>query len=127
MTAYGLMDSEEGTLVLDQITLAFPIFIIHTIMPSVRCPRCIKRFKDQATLLKHMNQPISSCLTHFQELLNIADTLQTKAAQPTDGRSQLGEELLYFMDTTEDPFSAPPADSVHSSFSPSEAPPARNT
>jgi hypothetical protein len=96
-------------------------------MAPVRCPRCIKRFKDQATLLKHMNQPISSCLTHFQELLDIANTLQTKATTPAQLTDhQLGEEPLSFMDTTDDPFSAPLADSVHASFSPSEAP-RRNT
>ena len=85
-------------------------------MPSVRCPRCAKKFKDQPTLLKHMNQPVSSCLTHFQELIDIANTLQPASDHGTS-------QSLYFMDTTED---APPADPVHSTFNP-EAPPPRNT
>ena len=88
-------------------------------MPSVCCPRCAKKFKDQSTLLKHMNQLVS-CLTHFQETINIANTLQRRTTPQgpasDDGRSQ----SLYFMDTTED---APSADPVHST----EAPPLRNT
>ena len=95
------------------------IYTLESLMPPVRCPQCTKKFKDQTTLLKHMNQPISSCLTHFQELINIADTLQ-KGAQTAD--HQLVEENyepLYSMDTTEDIFSAPP-------FCSPQAPP-RNT
>jgi hypothetical protein len=46
-------------------------------MPFVRCPRCGKKFKDETNLLQHMNQPFSSCLTHFEECINIATALQS--------------------------------------------------
>ncbi|KAF8952213.1 hypothetical protein BDZ97DRAFT_1909427 [Flammula alnicola] len=37
-------------------------------MPAY-CPRCGKRFLDDTRLLNHLNQPYSSCLTHYEELL----------------------------------------------------------
>jgi hypothetical protein len=63
-----------------------------------------------------MNQPVSSCLTHFQELINIASTLQTRATtvQSTDHGIQPESqpegscESFLPMDTTED--TLPPAD-----------------
>lgn len=42
-------------------------------MPS--CPRCGKRFVDQSRILKHMNQPASSCLTYYEELLRLNEAL----------------------------------------------------
>ena len=68
-----------------------------------------------------MNQPVSSCLTHFQELIDIANTLQRRTIpQPASDNGM--SQPLCFMDTTED---APP-DLVHSTFN-SEASPPRNT
>lgn len=53
-------------------------------MPTTYCPRCAKKFKTQAALLQHMNQPISSCLTHYQERINMAVSLQTAVpVEPT--------------------------------------------
>ena len=69
-----------------------------------------------------MNQPVSSCLTHFQELIDITNTLQRRTT-PQPASDHGGSQPLYFMDTTED---APPADPVYSTFNP-EAPPPRNT
>jgi C2H2 type zinc finger protein len=72
-------------------------------MPSSRCPRCGKKFKDQTNLLQHMNQPFSSCLTHFEECINIATTLQS---DPTisegDNLDRQSFEPPGFMDTAED-------------------------
>ena len=41
-------------------------------MPAY-CPRCGKKFHDTARVLNHMNQPISSCRTYYEELLQIAE------------------------------------------------------
>ena len=72
-------------------------------MPSVRCPRCGKKFKDQTSLLQHMNQPISSCLTHFQECIDIATTLQSDPTiSESDDMDQQSFETPDFMDTVED-------------------------
>lgn len=74
-------------------------------MPSVRCPRCGKKFKDQTNLLQHMNQPFSSCLTHFEECINIATTLQSgPTISESDDMDQQGFEPPFFMDTAEDYF-----------------------
>src|ERR1700688_3487332 len=40
-------------------------------MPA--CQRCGKKFHDTARVLNHMNQPISSCRTYYEELLQIAE------------------------------------------------------
>jgi hypothetical protein len=83
--------------------------------PSVRCPRCGKKFKDQTSLLQHMNQPISSCLTHFEECINIATTLQTDPTiSESDDMGRQSFEPPDFMDTAEDHLlvssrSSPPA------------------
>ena len=42
-------------------------------MPAY-CHRCGKKFQDTARVLNHMNQPISSCRTYYEELLQIAET-----------------------------------------------------
>ena len=70
-------------------------------MPSVRCPRCGKKFKDQTSLLQHMNQPYSSCLTHFKECINIATTLQSGPTESDDI-----QQSFDFMDTAQDYFAS---------------------
>jgi hypothetical protein len=49
-----------------------------------------------------MNQPFSSCLTHFEECINIATTLPT--ISESDDMGQQGFEPPNFMDTAEDYF-----------------------
>lgn len=72
-------------------------------MPPLRCPRCAKKFKDQTSLLQHMNQPISSCLTHFEECVNIATTLQPDPTiSESDNMDRQRFEPSDFMDTAED-------------------------
>ena len=72
-------------------------------MPSVRCPRCGKKFKDQTNLLQHMNQPFSSCLTHFEECIDIATTLQSRPTiSESEDMGQQTYEPLDFMDTAEE-------------------------
>jgi hypothetical protein len=44
-------------------------------MPAY-CQLCGKKFHDTARVLNHMNQPISSCRTYYEELLLIAETTQ---------------------------------------------------
>ena len=74
-----------------------------TLMPTVRCPRCGKKFKDQTSLLQHMNQPISSCLTHFEECVDIATTLQSDLTiSESDNMDRQSFEPPEFMDTAED-------------------------
>ena len=74
-------------------------------VPSVRCPRCGKKFKDQTSLLQHMNQPFSSCLTHFEECINIAANLQSvPTISESDDTAQQSFEPPGFMDTAEDYF-----------------------
>lgn len=51
-------------------------------MGSSRCPRCYKKFKDQAATLNHLNQPYSSCRTHYEELIQVADALQSHVRDP---------------------------------------------
>jgi hypothetical protein len=75
-------------------------------MSPVHCPRCAKKFKNQATLLNHMNQPVSSCLTHFQEQINISNArctspTTTEALELADDEALHLEnppELLDFVD-----------------------------
>ena len=43
-------------------------------MPAY-CQRCGKKFLDTARVLNHMNQPISSCRTYYEELLQIAEAI----------------------------------------------------
>ena len=74
-------------------------------MPSVRCPQCGKKFKDKTNLLQHMNQPISSCLTHFEECINIATNLQSAPTiSESDDTGQQSFEPRDFMDTADDYF-----------------------
>jgi hypothetical protein len=79
-------------------------------MTSARCPRCGKKFKDQTSLLQHMNQPFSSCLTHFEECINIATTLQSgpiiSESDESDDMGQHSFEPPDFMDTAEDHFTS---------------------
>ena len=67
-----------------------------------------------------MNQSVSSCLTHFQETIDIANTLWRRTTPQGPASDNGRSQPLYFMDTTED---APSADPVHST----EALPPRNT
>ena len=72
-------------------------------MPTVRCPRCGTKFKDQTSLLQHMNQPISSCLTHFEERINIATALQLDPQiSENDDMDQQSFKPPDFMDTEDD-------------------------
>lgn len=42
-------------------------------MPALKsCPRCKKRFKDEATMLNHMHQPRSRCRIRHEELLEMS-------------------------------------------------------
>ena len=41
----------------------------------MHCPQCNRNFKSQKALLSHMNQPQSTCLNHFDEMVNLADDL----------------------------------------------------
>jgi hypothetical protein len=57
------------------------------------------------SLLQHMNQPISSCLTHYEECINIATNLQSvPTVSETDDTGQQSFEPPDFMDTAEDYF-----------------------
>jgi hypothetical protein len=52
-----------------------------------------------------MNQPFSSCLTHFEECINIATTLQSGPnISESDDMGQQNFELPDFMDTADDYF-----------------------
>ena len=54
-----------------------------------------------------MNQPISSCLTHFEECINIATTLQSDLTiSESDDMGQQSFEPPDFMDTAEDYFAS---------------------
>jgi hypothetical protein len=56
-----------------------------------------------------MNQPISSCLTHYEECINIATTLQVQsgpAISESDDIDQQSFEPPDFMDTAEDYFAS---------------------
>ena len=87
-------------------------------MPSVHCPRCGKKFKDQTSLLQHMNQPISSCLTHFQECIDISTTLQSASTiSESDEMDRQSFEPPDFMDTAEDYILASSCSSLPSSTS----------
>ena len=48
---------------------------------TVYCQRCGKKFLDTARVLNHMNQPISSCRTHYEELIQIAEALSPEGVQ----------------------------------------------
>ncbi|KAF8189057.1 hypothetical protein BJ912DRAFT_850916 [Pholiota molesta] len=50
-------------------------------VPFLPCPRCGKKFATTARRLNHLNQPYSSCLTHFDEQVRIKKTLLN--ARPT--------------------------------------------
>jgi len=49
-------------------------------MPA--CQRCGKKFHDTARVLNHMNQPISSCRTYYEELLQIAKAAGGRPGSP---------------------------------------------
>ncbi|KAF8809172.1 hypothetical protein BYT27DRAFT_7222697 [Phlegmacium glaucopus] len=88
-------------------------------MPSTHCPQCGKKFKDQTSLLQHMNQLFSSCLTHFEECIDIATTLQSgPAISESDDTGQQSFELPGFMDTAEDYLPASSHSSLPASTSP---------
>jgi hypothetical protein len=49
-------------------------------MPAY-CQRCGKKNLDTARVLNHMNQPISSCRTYYEEVIQIAETLSPEGVQ----------------------------------------------
>ena len=103
--SFGLDDKRENHASLIVISIINNLYhlINLTSMPSVRCPRCGKKFKDQTSLLQHMNQPISSCLTHFEERIDIATTLQSDLTiSENDDMGRQSFEAPDFMDTAED-------------------------
>ena len=46
------------------------LFCELCVMPQ--CPRCEKRFKSEARLLRHMNQPRASCVNFVDDLIPVA-------------------------------------------------------
>jgi hypothetical protein len=58
-----------------------PFFLVHSFMPAY-CQRCGKKFHDTARVLNHMNQPISSCRTYYEELLQLAETAGRHPGSP---------------------------------------------
>jgi len=106
--SFGLDDKRENYTSLIVISIINDLYhlINLTSMPSVRCPRCGKKFKDQTSLLQHMNQPISSCLTHFEERIDIATALQSdptiSESDESDDMGRQSFEAPDFMDTAED-------------------------
>lgn len=46
------------------------------------CPRCGKKFKNNSSVLNHMNQPISSCRTYYEELIQMNNTLSSPPSDP---------------------------------------------
>ena len=52
----------------------------------VYCQRCGKKFQDTARVLNHMNQPVSSCRTYYEEVLQIAEAVrhQSETRWPGD-------------------------------------------
>jgi hypothetical protein len=97
-------------------------------MSPVHCPRCAKKFKNQAALLNHMNQPVSSCLTHFQEQIKISNACCTSPTTTVSEALELAHnetlhfenppELLYFVDTLNDHLPSLP---THSSLNPPDS------
>ena len=85
-----------------------------------RCPWCARKFNSQTNILQHMNQPSSSCLTHFEECITIATTLE--AISKSDDLGQQNSEPLDFMGTAEDyfPLSLPTSSSQNSEDSTSQ-------
>lgn len=88
-------------------------------MPSFLCPRCGRKFKTNTSLLQHINQPSSSCLTHFEERINFASALQTgpitaelsKPQSTSDKNNDIAQDPFEppsLMDTAEDTPSALP-------------------
>ena len=65
----------------------------------MHCPKCNRNFKNRKGLLSHMNQPQSTCFSHFDELVNLADDLERFRAKPhsqhqfTTGSSDTGEPM----------------------------------
>lgn len=55
---------------------------------TVYCQQCGKKFLNTVQVLDHMNQPISSCQTYYEELLQIAET----AGSPTGVQSGIFPE-----------------------------------
>jgi hypothetical protein len=62
-----------GSILGRRLSLALPLRSSILFMPAY-CQRCGKKFHDTARVLNHMNQPISSCRTYYEELLQIAET-----------------------------------------------------
>ncbi|KIL54004.1 hypothetical protein M378DRAFT_182687, partial [Amanita muscaria Koide BX008] len=42
----------------------------------MHCPQCHRKCKDKKTLLSHMNQPLGSCLSHSEKVVNLAEELE---------------------------------------------------
>jgi len=70
----------------------------------VYCQRCGKKFQDIARVLNHMNQPVSSCRTYYEEVLQIAEAVhhQSETHWPADQPHE--------MDQSAD---APESDMIH--------------
>ena len=79
---------------------SFLSFHLHCIYYSVqvqhpmpRCPRCSKNFADESRVLKHMNQPVSSCLTYHQEVQRMNEAALAAARAASSSSSLLGGGL----------------------------------
>ena len=63
----------------------------------MHCPECNRNFKSQKALLSHMNQPQSTCFSHFDEMVNLAEDLARFKArsqhQFNAGNSDTGEPM----------------------------------
>jgi hypothetical protein len=72
----------------------------------VYCQRCGKPFQDTARVLNHMNQPISSCRTYYEEVLQIAEAVHHHHSGPPEqsqpSRTNQPKEDSFEMDQSAD-------------------------
>ena len=71
----------------------------------VYCQRCGKPFQDTARILNHMNQPISSCRTYYEEVLQIAEAVHRHSGPPKQSqpsRTNQPKEDSFEMDQSAD-------------------------
>jgi len=59
----------------------------------VRCPRCGKDFLDESRVVNHMNQPISSCLLFYEEVIRMNDALAASKTRDTPPSPQPSPSL----------------------------------
>src|ERR1700734_1839267 len=52
----------------------------------MHCPKCNRNFKSRKGLLSHMNQPQSTCFSHFDEIVNLTDDLARFKARSSSRR-----------------------------------------